>query len=149
MSDSPEAARGGSANPAVDIETAKELASEADREATNPTLLQQIRADREYEQQLEVRLRPFLDRLAENVARINRLLQFFDEELSKREGGDDILRAAVVFIHAYLEDLAELGIHGTTPTEVARTLLTVEVERLVKDGFIRLRTLHSESEDGA
>lgn len=104
MSDSPEGARGGSANPAVDIETAKALASESDRRTANPTLLQQIQADREFEQQLEVRLRPYLDRLDENVARISRLLQFFDGELSKREGGDDILRAAVVFIHAYLED---------------------------------------------
>lgn len=104
MSDSPEAARGGSANPAVEPDTAKQLASEADRRAANPTLLQQIRADREFEQQLEARLRPYLEHLEENVARVNRLLTFFDEELGKREGGDDILRAAVVFIHAYLED---------------------------------------------
>lgn len=104
MSDSPEPARGGSANPAVDIETAKQLASEADRRAAKPTLLQQVTAEREFERQLEDRLRPYLGRLEENVARVTRLLRFFDEELGKLDGGDDILRAAVVFIHAYLED---------------------------------------------
>jgi hypothetical protein len=104
MSDSPDAARGGSANPAVDIETAKQLASEADRRAAKPTLLQQVQAKREFEAQFEARLRPYLERLEENVERVNRLLRFFDRELGKLEGGDDILRAAVVFIHAYLED---------------------------------------------
>jgi hypothetical protein len=103
MSDSPQVAKGGGANPAVDVDTAKQLASEADRPA-KPTLLQQVLADREFEQQFEARLRPYLARLEENVARVSRLLQFFDTDLSKQEGGDDILRAAVVFIHAYLED---------------------------------------------
>ncbi len=104
MSDSSEAARGESANPAIEPDKAKQLASEADRQAANPTLLQKIQADRESEQQLEARLRPYVGRLRENVARVNRLLRFFDSELEKLEGGDDILRAAVVFIHAYLED---------------------------------------------
>src|SRR5579863_5217390 len=101
MSDSPEDARGESANPAIEPDKLKQLASEADRLAANPTLLQKIRADRESEQQLEARLRPYLERLEENAARVSRLLTFFDQELGKLEGGDDILRAAVVFIHAY------------------------------------------------
>src|ERR1041385_5856010 len=41
--------------------------------------------------------------------------------------------------HAYLEELASAGIHGDTPTEVAKVLLTLQVERLVREGFIRMR----------
>lgn len=104
MSDSSESARGGSASPSVDIETARQLASQADQRDARPTLLQQVQAERDFEERFEARLRPYLDRLEENVARVNRLLQFFDMDLGKLEGGDDILRAAVVFIHAYLED---------------------------------------------
>lgn len=108
MSDSPEnAAVGGSANPSVQVETAKQLASEAAQTGKTATLLQkvelQIRVDHDFEKQLEGRLRPFVDRVGENIRRISRLMSFFDE-LEKHEGRDDILRAAVVFTHANLED---------------------------------------------
>ena len=41
--------------------------------------------------------------------------------------------------HAYLEELARLGIHGDNPTEVAKVLLTLQVERLVREGFIKVQ----------
>ena len=42
-------------------------------------------------------------------------------------------------LHAYLGDLSELGLHGDTRSDVARTLLAVELERLIREGFIKLR----------
>ena len=41
---------------------------------------------------------------------------------------------------AYLDELAQIGIHGKTRTEVAKTLISVGVERLIRDGFLKLRT---------
>lgn len=43
-------------------------------------------------------------------------------------------------VYAYLGDLVELGIHGETPTDVARVLLINQLERLIKDGFLKMRT---------
>jgi hypothetical protein len=40
---------------------------------------------------------------------------------------------------AYLDQLASLGIHGKTRSEVAKTLLGYEIERLVRDGLLKLR----------
>jgi hypothetical protein len=40
---------------------------------------------------------------------------------------------------AYLDDLVEIGIHGKTRSEVAKSLISVEAERLIRDGFLRLR----------
>lgn len=42
-------------------------------------------------------------------------------------------------LHAYLGDLSDLGLHGDTRSDVARTLLAGEVERLIREGFIKLR----------
>ena len=42
-------------------------------------------------------------------------------------------------IEAYLQDLADLGIHGKTKAEVAKALVQNEIERLVRERFIRLR----------
>ena len=39
----------------------------------------------------------------------------------------------------YLEDLASIGIHGKTPTEVAKTLLSNEIERLIREDIIQLK----------
>jgi hypothetical protein len=39
---------------------------------------------------------------------------------------------------SYLEQLAELGIHGTTPSEVAKKLIENEVERLIRDEILQL-----------
>lgn len=41
-------------------------------------------------------------------------------------------------IEQYLVRLAELGIHGTKPTEVAGTLVSREIERLIREGFLDL-----------
>ncbi|MGB9121962.1 MAG: hypothetical protein WCE73_15170 [Candidatus Angelobacter sp.] len=49
--------------------------------------------------------------------------------------------------HAYLEELAKLGIHGDNPTEVAKVLLTLQVERLVREGFIKLQLDQEKSGD--
>jgi hypothetical protein len=77
---------------------------ESEEDPSRLTVLQHVQADRELERQLEARLRPYLNRINENIFRVSRLLRFFDEDLKQREGGEDILRAGVVFIHAYLED---------------------------------------------
>ena len=50
-------------------------------------------------------------------------------------------------LHAYLGDLSDLGLHGDTRPDVARTLLAIEVERLIKEGFLKLRP--SRSDGGA
>jgi glycine cleavage system aminomethyltransferase T len=41
-------------------------------------------------------------------------------------------------VATYLEELARLGIHGTTAPEVAKKLVENEVERLVREGFLAL-----------
>ncbi len=75
-----------------------------EREDTSrPKLLQQTHVDQESERKLEGRISPYFDRINDNVSRASRLLQFHDA-LKDRECGEDILRAAVVFLHAYLED---------------------------------------------
>lgn len=48
-------------------------------------------------------------------------------------------------LHAYLGDLSDLGLHGDTRSDVARTLLAGEVERLIREGFIKLRIPNSTS----
>jgi len=42
-------------------------------------------------------------------------------------------------VERYLQDLADLGIHGKTKSEVAKTLVQNEIERLVRERFIGLR----------
>ena len=39
----------------------------------------------------------------------------------------------------YLDDLAHIGIHGKTPSEVAKTLIGNEIERLIREGMLQLR----------
>ena len=38
----------------------------------------------------------------------------------------------------YLEQLASIGIHGKTPTEVAKSLVSNEIERLIREGMLKL-----------
>jgi len=38
----------------------------------------------------------------------------------------------------FLDQLAEIGIHGKTRSEVAKTLISNEVERLIREGMISL-----------
>jgi hypothetical protein len=50
-------------------------------------------------------------------------------------------RIAVRFslrIGEYLDQLANLGVHGTTAPEVARKLVENEIERLIREGFLKL-----------
>jgi hypothetical protein len=42
-------------------------------------------------------------------------------------------------IAAYIDELVRLGIHGKTPSEVAKTLIGHEIERLIRDGFLEIR----------
>jgi hypothetical protein len=42
-------------------------------------------------------------------------------------------------VGAYLDELARLGFYGATRSEVAKTLVYREVERLIREGFIKLR----------
>jgi hypothetical protein len=42
-------------------------------------------------------------------------------------------------IAAYLEELVRIGVHGKTPSEVAKTLVGYEVERLIRERFLELR----------
>jgi RiboL-PSP-HEPN len=78
---------------------------DAEQNTPRPTLLQQVQANDEFERQMEARLRPYLNRISENIDRAVRLLQLFEHLCEiEAEGRQDILRAAVVFIHAYLED---------------------------------------------
>jgi len=38
-------------------------------------------------------------------------------------------------VEGYLQDLAGIGIHGSTPSEVAKKLIENEIERLIREGF--------------
>jgi hypothetical protein len=42
-------------------------------------------------------------------------------------------------VKGYLQDLAEIGIHGKTKSEVAKTLVGYEIERLIREGVLQLR----------
>ena len=42
-------------------------------------------------------------------------------------------------IELYLQELADIGIHGKTKAEVAKSLVQNEIERLVRERFIELR----------
>ena len=41
-------------------------------------------------------------------------------------------------VEKYLLELSALGIHGSKPTEVASALISREIERLIKDGFLHI-----------
>ena len=40
---------------------------------------------------------------------------------------------------SYLQELANLGIHGVTPAEVAKHFVQSGIERMVREGFVKLR----------
>ena len=42
-------------------------------------------------------------------------------------------------VASYLDDLSRLGIHGKNRSEVARTLVSQGIERLIREGFLVLR----------
>ena len=42
-------------------------------------------------------------------------------------------------VEFYLEGLAKVGIHGKTASEVAKFLIGTEIERLIRDGILKLR----------
>lgn len=42
-------------------------------------------------------------------------------------------------MRAYLEELARLGVHGTTASEVAKTLVGYEIERLMREDILDKR----------
>ena len=80
---------------------------DTEQNAASPTISQQTQADREFDLQLVARLRPYLNRVQENTRRATTLLDLFEHASDiEAEGCEDLLRAAVVFIHAYLEDLS-------------------------------------------
>ena len=49
-------------------------------------------------------------------------------------------------VAAYLDDLAAVGIHGKTRSEVAKTLVGYEIERLVRERILTLRIPTTASE---
>ena len=57
----------------------------------------------------------------------------------KKQNGERLNLRVQSQLCEYLQELADLGIHGDTRSDVARTLLTYEVERLIRDGFLKLR----------
>lgn len=57
---------------------------------------------------------------------------------AKRQTGSIHVRPSSEVI-AYLDDLAKIGIHGKTPSEVAKTLIGNEIERLVREGVLTIR----------
>lgn len=59
--------------------------------------------------------------------------------MPKDDKGTRINIRASKEVVGYLDDLARIGIHGKTRTEVAKTLISNAVERLIKDGFLTLR----------
>lgn len=49
----------------------------------------------------------------------------------------------------YLDQLARIGIHGTTRSEVAKTLVSMGIERLVREGLVRVDdSTHPNGTDG-
>jgi len=48
-------------------------------------------------------------------------------------------------VEGYLRQLGEIGVHGTKPTEVASALLSREIERLIKDGFLKINRSRARS----
>lgn len=45
-------------------------------------------------------------------------------------------------VAAYLDDLVSIGIHGKTRAEIAERLISKEIERLIKDGMLRLHKMN-------
>ena len=56
-------------------------------------------------------------------------------ERNKNESARLYIRPSAAVV-SYLEELARLGVHGTTPSEVAKTLVGNEIERLMRDGVL-------------
>ncbi len=40
---------------------------------------------------------------------------------------------------AYLNDLVDLGLHGSSPTEAAERLVETEIKHLIETGYLRAR----------
>lgn len=52
-------------------------------------------------------------------------------------GSEKITFSASDAVTHYLEDLVKVGLYGKTPPEVVNTLLTRQIEQLIKDGIIK------------
>ena len=57
----------------------------------------------------------------------------------KKENGERLNLRVPRQLCEYLQELADVGIHGDSRSDVARTLLSYEVERLIRDGILKLR----------
>jgi hypothetical protein len=57
-----------------------------------------------------------------------------DASAKLRAGGRIHLRPSPA-VRAYLQELAQMGVLGQSPTEVAEALVSREVERLIKEDF--------------
>ncbi|MGH2359353.1 MAG: hypothetical protein ACRDGM_02270 [bacterium] len=51
----------------------------------------------------------------------------------------DIHVTASYEVASYLKELAKIGVHGKTPSEVAKFLIGTEIERLLREGILKLR----------
>ena len=59
---------------------------------------------------------------------------------NKKQNGERLNLRVSYQLRDYLQDLADLGVHGDNRSDVARTLLTYEVERPIREGFLKLRS---------
>jgi phage replication-related protein YjqB (UPF0714/DUF867 family) len=57
---------------------------------------------------------------------------------NKHETTEILIRPSTE-IASYLDNLAAIGIHGKTRAEVAKTLVGSGIERLIREGILRLR----------
>jgi hypothetical protein len=65
----------------------------------------------------------------------------------KSKDGERLNLRISVQLNGYLLDLSDLGVHGTTRSDVARALLTNEIERLIREGFLKMRSKDGRSDD--
>lgn len=57
----------------------------------------------------------------------------------KSQVGERLTIRAPRQLCVYLDDLVSFGLHGDTRSDVARILLTNEVERLIREGFLEIK----------
>lgn len=65
-----------------------------------------------------------------------------EKPIPKRRNADNGPRLGVTpsaQVTRYLDDLVRIGLYGKTPTEVAGTLISQQIERLIREEILKLR----------